>query len=864
MRRATFFWLDDVRRDVSYAARSLVRNPGFAAAAVITLALGIGATTAVFSVVNAVLLRPLPYTDSDRLVRIVERLPARTANTPPGRRSGMTWTEFSDWRARTTTLSAMAYAVTPPITLMPTASGSVRLSGALVSSNTIGMLGGRALLGRTLDARDDAAGSSVVVLSAGAWRRYFQADPDIVGRTIALKTLGFEAGFLDGTPRTVVGVMHPSFDFPSPLLDFWTPISEDSAARRTSGGSVIARLRDGVSIQAATDEANAIGEGLRPKPTSGPLSQPLPAGVRRFDAEVVKEQVVAPSRPALRVLAIAASILLLIVCANVANLLLARGTTREREIAVRLAVGASRGRVLRQLIAESFVLAFVGGLLGAALAVGGVALVREFGSPHAQGAFQISFGGAMLPRLHEIVVDGRVLGLAIAVAIVTALFVGIVPAFKLSGTDRVHALGSRGAGGQGGATRGGLRLRDVLVVSQLAMATMLLVGASLLINSFSRLSRVDPGWNALGVLTFYLVMPQDYSTARKAELIERLINELRALPRVQSAGFTYAGPLLGLVDLFGTFVPPGRTPDEMRGNPDNPQIRAVSYDYLQTMGVRLIAGRWFNARDDAAAAPVIIVNRRVVQRLFGNDNPVGRLVHLDGRMEFAPQEIVGVVDDMRQARLDQEPAPQMFVDYRQVLALTQARRFSTAVQERLAFGFLSFVVRTSGEPAELMPVVRSLVTRVDPSAGIDVMLPMDEIVSSSLARQRFYALMLGIFAAIAAALGTLGTYGVLAYAVARRTNEIGIRMALGAQRGDVLRMVLRRGIFLAVIGIALGLAGAAGLSRSLTAMLYGLTPLDPTTYLAVTCLFAVVTLLASYMPARRAANVDPMDAIRCE
>ena len=563
-------------------------------------------------------------------------------------------------------------------------------------------------------------------------------------------------------------------------------------------------------------------------------------------------------------LAIAVGTLLLIVCANVANLLLARGTTREREIAVRLAVGASRGRVLRQLIAESFVLAVVGGLLGAVLAIGGVALVREFGSPHAQGAFQISFGGAMLPRLHEIVVDGRVLGLAITLALVTALLVGMVPAFKLSRMDRLRVLSYRGAGGQGGATRGDMRLRDVLVVGQLAMATMLLVGAALLINSFSRLSRVEPGWNASGVLTFYLVMPQDYSTARKAELIERVINELRALPGVQSAGFTYAGPLLGLVDQFGTFVPQGRTPDEMRGNPDNPQIRAVSHDYLQAMGVRLIAGRWFDARDDAAAPPVIIVNRLVVQRLFGNENPVGRLVHLDGRMEFAPQQIVGVVEDMRQARLDLEPAPQMFVDYRQVLALTQARKMPTAAQERLAFGFLSFVVRTAGEPAELMPVVRSLVARVAPSAGIDVMLPMEQIVASSLTRQRFYALMLGIFAAIAAALGAIGTYGVLAYAVARRTNEIGVRMALGAQRGDVLRLVLRRGVILAVIGMVLGLAGAAGLSRSLTAMLYGLTPLDPTTYVAVTSLFAIVTALASYMPARRAAKVDPMDAIRCE
>jgi putative ABC transport system permease protein len=864
MRASSVQWMDDLRRDVSYASRGLARNPGFAVAAVVTLALGIGATTAVFSVINTVLLQPLPYTDADRLVRIVERLPARNANNPPGRRTGMTWAEFSEWRTRTATLSAMAYTVTPPITLMPTPAGSARLTGALLSPNTIAMLGGRALVGRTIDARDETAGSNVVVISASAWRRYFQADPDIVGRTISLKTLGPEAGFLDGTPLTIVGVMHPSFDFPLPLVDFWTPITEDSPARRSLAGGVIARLRDGVSIQAAADEANAIGAGLRPRPTSGPLAQPLPPGIRRFEVEAIKEQLVAPSRPALRVLAIAVGILLLIVCANVANLLLARGTSREREIAVRLAVGASRGRVVRQLIVESFVLATAGGLLGALLAVGAVNLVREFASPHAQGAFQISFGGAMVPRLHEIVVDRRVLGIAIALAAITALFVGLIPALKMSRIDHIHALSYRGAGGQGGALRADMRLRDLLVVGQLAMATMLLVGAGLLINSFSRLSRVDPGWNASGVLTFYLVMPQDYSTARKAALIERLLAELRALPQVQNAGYTYAGPLLGLVDQFGTFVPPGRTPDEMRGNPDNPQVRAVSHQYLQTMGARLIAGRWFDERDDAAAPPVIIVNRLVVLRLFGNENPVGRLVHMDGRMEYGPQQIVGVVDDMRQARLDQEPAPQMFVDYRQMLALTQARKMPIAAQERLAFGFLSFVVRTTRDPAALMPAVRALVGRVDPAAGIDAMLPMEQLVASSLTRQRFYALMLGVFAAIATALGVIGTYSVLAYAVARRTNEIGVRLALGAQRGDVLGLVLRRGLILAIVGIALGLAGAAGLSRSLTGMLYGLTPLDPPTYIAVTILFAAVAALASYVPARRATRIDPMVAIRCE
>jgi len=849
--------------DISYASRGLARSPGFSAAAIVTLALGIGAATAVFSVVNTVLLQPLPYTDADRLVRIVERLPARNAADPPLRRTAMTWNEFAEWRTRTTTLSTMALTVTPPITLMPTASGSVRLSGALISSNAIAMLGGRALVGRAIAESDQSAGSRVVVVSAAAWRRYFQADPGIVGQAIALKTLGPESGFLDGTPLTIVGVMDPSFDFPLPLIDFWTPITVDSPVRR-AGGGVIARLRDGASIQAAADEANAIGDGLRPRPTSGPFAQPLPPGVRRFEVESIKEQLVAPSRPALRVLAIAVGILLLIVCANVANLLLARGTSREREIAIRLAVGAGRGRVVRQLIVESFVLAAAGGLLGALLAVGAVDLLREFASPHAQGVFQISFGGAMLPRLHEIVVDWRVLALAIALAVATALAVGVLPSLKMSRLDHIQALSHRGAGGQSGALRGDMRVRDLLAVGQLAMATMLLVGAGLLINSFNRLSHVDPGWNASGVLTFNLVMPQDYSTARKAALIERLLAGLRAMPQVESAAYTYAGPLVGVVDTFAAFVPPGRAPDEMRGNPDNPQVRAVSYQYLQTMGARLIAGRWFDERDDAAAPPVIIVNRLVMQRLFGNQNPVGQLVHLDGRMEYAPQQIVGVVDDMRHARLDQEPAPAMFVDYRQMLALTQARKLPVAAQERLAFGFLSFVVRTKRHPADLMPAVRTLVGRVDPAAGIDAMLPMEQLVASSLTRQRFYALMLGVFAAIAAALGAIGTYGVLAYAVGRRTNEIGVRMALGAQRGDVLRLVLGRGVVLTIAGIAIGLAGAAALNRTLTGMLFGLTPLDPPTYIAVAILFAAVAALASYVPARRATRIDPMAAIRCE
>jgi putative ABC transport system permease protein len=852
----------DLRDDLFYALRGLGRSPGFTSAAVLTLALGIGAATAVFSVVNTVLLEPLPYRDSDRLVRIVQRAAPANPSAPLLRRTDMPWPERAEWLKASTTLSDIAVSITPPITLMPTSTGSARLSGALVSANTFAMLGASARLGRTLDAADGAAGSTVVVISTGAWQRYFQNDPGILGRTITLKTLGPEAGFLDGTPLTIVGVMPASFAFPIPNLDYWAPITDGSPARKWSGGA-IAQLREGTSMAAAADEANAIGEGLRPKPTSGPLSRPLPPGERRFAIEGVKEQMIAASRPALRVIAIAVGAVLLIVCANVAGLLLARGTARRREVALRLAIGASRGRILRQFITESLVLAAIGGVLGAVLAVGFVYLLREFASPHAQGVFQLSFGGStMLPRLHEITVDARLLALAMALAAITALVVGAVPAFRMSRTDYAQVMNYRGAGSQGGARRGDTRARSVLVVAQMVVATMLLVGAGLLINSFTRLARVDPGWNARGLLMFYLVMPQDYSTARKAALIDTLLTELRRQPDVEGAGYTYAGPLLGIVDTFGVFVPPGRTPEEMRGSPDTPQIRAVSHDYLQTMGARLVSGRWFEPTDDAGAPPVIIVNRTVVRRLFNNEDPVGRLVRMDGNMEQPPQQIIGVVEDMRQSRLDAEPAPQMFADYRQLLAMTQARKLPTAVQERLSFGFLSFFVRTDRDPATLMPAVRSLVNRVDAAAGIDVMLPMEQLVASSLTRQRFYAILLGLFAAIATVLGAIGIYGVLAYAVGQRTQEIGIRMALGAERGAVLRMVLQRGIVLAAIGIVLGLAGAAGLTRYLSGMLYDLKPLDPPTYAAVAILFAMVALIASYLPARRATRVDPVVALR--
>jgi putative ABC transport system permease protein len=859
--------LEGVITDVSYAIRGLARNRSFTAAAVMSLALGIGAATAVFSVINTVLLEPLPYQGSDRLVRIVQRAAPANPSAPLLRRTDMSRAELNEWRTSTRTLSAMGITITPPITLMPTASGSARLTGSLMSPNIFAMLGARAQRGRTLEPADAAADANVVVISAGAWQRYFHSDPDILGRTITLKTMGPETGLLDGAPLTIVGIMPASFDFPQPNTDYWTPIRDDFPAHARVGGGTVAQLAEGITIDAATDEANAIGESLRPRPTSGPLSRPLPEGVRRFAVEGMKEQIVAPTRPALRVIAIAMAAVLVIVCANVASLLLARGTARQREIAVRLAMGASRGRVLRQVLTESLVLAAIGGASGVLLAVGFVQVLREFASPHAQGVFNLAWGGSMVPRLHEIRVDGRLLGLSMGLSAITALLAGAIPAFRMSRTDHVQVvqvMNDRGAGGQGGTRRADTRIRDVLVVAQMVFATMLLVGAGLLINSFTRLVRVDPGWNASGLLMFYLVLPQDYPTPRKAEVIDTLLTELRRLPEARGAGYTYSGPLLGVVDRVGWFVPPGRTLEEMRDNPSNPHLRAVSHDYLQTMGGRLVSGRWLEPTDDGAAPPVIIVNRTVVRRLFNGENPVGQLVHLDGRMDRPPQQIVGVVEDMRHSRLDAEPTPQMFMDYRQVLALGESRQMATAVRERLAFGFLSFFVRTERDPATLMPTVRSLVNRVEPAAGIDVMLPMEQLVASSLTRQRFYAILLGAFAAIAAVLSAVGIYGLLSYVVGQRKQEIGIRMALGAASGTVLGLILRRGILLTAIGITLGLAGAAALNRYLSSMLFDLTPLDPATYAAVAVLFAAAALTASYLPARRATQVDPTIALRCD
>jgi len=594
----------------------------------------------------------------------------------------------------------------------------------------------------------------------------------------------------------------------------------------------------------------------------------------RFDAQSIKERMVEGLRPALRVLLAAVVVVLMIVCANVANLLLARGASRERELAVRTALGASRGRVARQVLTESIVLAVVGGLLGAVVAGGGVALVKQLVSVDAPGIFRLGFGTSILPRGHELAIDPRMFAIAFVVAAVTSIACGVLPALHLSRPANIHAVGARCATG----SRTASRVRTALVVGHLVMATVLLVGAGLLIHSFVKLSSVDRGYDPSNVLSLQLVFPTDYPIARKVDTIETVLSRLRAAPDVQAAGFTRAGILIGEEITRGTFVPPGRSVDEMRSDPVRPLIRPVSDGYLTATGVRVLAGRDFVRADAERPTTTVVISQSVAQRYFGGASSVGQTIEWyvakqrrpgaaaapPVQLPAAPLEVIGVVEDVRNTAPDRQPPPEIFINYRQMIALERQWDDSAQLQETTSIGFLSFAVRTRGNPTDAAPIVERIVRSVDPSAGIDALIPMERLVSSSVARPRFYAVVLGVFAIVAGFLAAIGVYGVLAYAVAQRTQEIGIRMALGAQRAQVLALVLRTGLMLTAVGIALGLAAAVAGTRLLQGMLFGITPLDPRTFIAVSLLFALVAALASYVPARRATKVDPMVALRSE
>ena len=580
----------------------------------------------------------------------------------------------------------------------------------------------------------------------------------------------------------------------------------------------------------------------------------------RFEVQRLKDEVVKELRPALRVLLAAVVVVLVIVCANVANLLLARGTARQREIAIRAAIGASRGRIVRQVLTECLVLAAIGAVLGALLASGGVLLVKRLASVEAPGIFYLMFGPTILPRANEVGVDPKVFSIAFGIALTACVAFGLIPALRLSRPRFTQEIGSR----TGGAGLRDTRIQSVLVVAQLGMATVLMIAAGLLINSFVKLTTVKKGYDASNVLAVQLVFPGNYPTARKTQSIEALLQRLRSHPHVQSAGFSRAGVFIGEEITYGTFVPRGRTVEEMRVDPEKPRLRSVTEGFLPAMGIPFIAGRDLTTADAESASPGVIINRRAAALLFRGRNPIGEVVDWQFDKFRIEVRVVGLVEDLRNESLDQEPFPEIFVHYRPLLDVTQRLNHPIPQQDQTALGLLSFAVRTNTDPESMRPVLAQIVRAVDANAGVDAVIPLERLVASSVARQRFYAALLGLFAGIAGILAVIGVYGVLAYTVVLRTQEIGIRMALGARQTQVLGLVIRKGLWLASIGIVLGLVGAAAGSKVLQTMLFGITPLDRPTFMAVSLAFGAVTLFASYLPARRATIVNPLVALRTD
>ena len=835
-------WFDDFGRDVRYAWRSLMGSPVFTTVAVIALALGIGATTAIFSVVYGVLLKPLPYVDADRVVHVRVTAPAAStaASAAPAAKGpsvsaslgSVTVAELIELRTRIKGLSHVAFRGGPSFVTMTGLGEAKRLQGMHVAPGAFDVLGVRPLLGRTFGASEEAPGAEPAMLLAhDTWQREFNGDPTVVGRTVMLaNALG---GPAMPTTHTIVGVMPRGFEFPDAQMQFWTPVPWTPR----SGGSLIARLADNVSMPAAAAELEALLREIK--------REQRPAA---FALTRVHDALVEPVKPALLVVTLAASFVLLIACANVANLLLARTAVRQRELAIRTAVGAGRGRLVRQLLTESIMLALFGGAAGTVLAVGGVRLLRGLGTTLNRMDLGVQL---MFPRLGDVGVDGTVLAVTLGTALATGLLFGLAPALLHSNARQMDVLRAGatadGSGfgirlwGGSGTTRA--RLRGLLVVAEVALAMILLIGGGLLLHSLLKLTSVEPGYRAANVLTFQVALPAArYPPDRVRTFAEDLTARLRTAPGVEAAAYAQQLPLVGLTENALFRRTPGRP---ARFVPGSPELRLVSRDYLSVMGTRIVQGRGLVEGDAAGRPRVLLVNETTARRELPNQNPIGLQVHIGN--DGGPWEIVGVVEDVRQYAFDREPTPQVFVDIRQ----WPGPVFPIGPY---------FSMRTQAGVAAALAAVH----QIDPEAGLFNVAPMADIVANSTSRPRLYATLLGLFAAIAAALATVGLYGMIAYGVAQRRREIGIRVALGATRKQVIGLVLRQSLLLTAVGILIGVAGAATLTRYLESMLFGLTPLDPTTWAGVSVLFATVAAVAAYVPARRAMTIDPVRALRAE
>jgi putative ABC transport system permease protein len=826
--------------DVRFAMRSFGRTPGLTAAIVVTLALGLGASAAIFSVVNAVLLRPLPYPDADRLVEIVENVPAEeSVSGAPMRLTAMSTDDFEWWRTSSQTLSHLAVTVDDHRTYAID-DGTERLAGALVSPDLFAMRGIAPLLGRGLVRDDEQDNAQVVVLGEPTWRRYFAADPNVLGRAMSL----------DGQPYTIVGVMPAAFG----REEYWLPfVAAPADAGQFRLLPVTARLRDGVSLETANAEVEISGRQLRGV-------EPEPGAPPRFTIVRALDELTAGVAPALRVLIASVAVLLAIVCANVANLLLARGIKRRDEVTVRRALGATRRRIAQQVLVESALLAVFAAVVALALANGAVALLKALAAAQLPGRFAASLG-EILPRLEEVAIDPSVLAFVAALSLASAALFGFLPALRLARFGEAVSTAR-----QAKATIAG----HALATAQLALATMLLIGAGLLLNSFANLVAVDLGFDARNVLSFELVVPGDYSPDRKLETAEALVARLRSHPQVARVGFTDIAPLTPGIMLGGGLLPVGSSAEDVRAEASLPvgertQQRYDGAEYLRALGARLTSGRWLDGDGGDRVRMAALVTRPYAERYFPGGNALGAGI----QSSLGPLTIVGVVDDLHLRGVDSEPEPVVFVDPRQSRdAMRTSPYWQSADADRffltLATGSIAFAARTTGDPLAVAADLRSIARQIDPQLAIDRMLPMEGVVATATMRPRFFAALLGAFGAVAASIAVVGIYGVLAYVVGRRTKEIGIRMALGAERRNVLTLVLRQGATMTAIGICAGLIGAVALTRYLESLLFGLAPLDVPTYAVVAAAFAAVALLAAYLPARRATLIDPLAALRHE
>lgn len=814
----SFPWLEDLRRDVPYALRGLRRTPALAAAAVVTLALGIGATTAVFSVVHAVVLTPLGYSPhSGRLVRLRAHLPADPASGAPARSTFvlMTPADVETVQQRTHLVSHVAL-ISATVMGLAGHEDAARLGAVRASASVFPLLDTPPLLGRVLDPGDEANAVDVVVIGHLLWQRYFAGDPGIVGREIELDSV---LGVRARRPYTVVGVM-PERYAPGSARQIWLPMPA------TGRGQLMARLAEGVTPAMALAELDPI---VRELSGHGPDV--------RYELAGDHDELVNPVRPALRMLTVAAGLLLLIACVNVANLLLARGLARRAEMAMRRALGASRGRLVRQALAESAVIAAAGTLLGVVVALASVRLLHVL----VEREIRMDLvGGVAFPRIGEIAVDGPALVVAILLGIVSGLVVGVVPALRTSGATGLH---------ERSTTTGG-RVQASLATVQVALATALLVAGALVLNGFARLSGVEPGYESGGVVTLQVSLPADkYPDDRLLSFADAFTDRLRGMPAVRAAAYANQLPLVGLRDTAGGLW---RTPDpERRGAPGGADARYVSYDYLRVMGIRVLEGRGLEAGDGAGQPRVLLVNRALAAREFPGEPAVGQRVYV-GR-DTEPWTVVGVVDDVRQFGLEREAEPQFFMDLRQWQGGMP-----------LFPGGAYFAVRTEAGRDVLLADLRVAAREIEPAASLFHVASMDQLVGRAMSAPRLYAVLIALFALIGLVLAVVGLYGVLAFGVVQRRREIGIRMALGAMRGQVVGLVLRDGWRMTAAGLVAGLVGAAAFAQTLESVLYGVPPLDVATYTAVALGLALVATLAALVPARRATKVDPAITLRCE